>query len=110
MRENIQHNYLRTLRKRSGLTEAQVARLLGCRSWSTVSRHELGITTPALSDLAAYELIYNQPLRTLFAPAFGLARADLAQWATALMAQEKTGMKRKAVLDTLADILRRCEE
>lgn len=109
MRDNIHHNYLRTLRKRSGLTEVQVAHLLGCQSWSKVSRHELGITRPALADLAAYELIYDQPMRTLFAPAFCLARINLRHWTAAMIVQEKAGMNRKAVLDTLADILRRCE-
>jgi transcriptional regulator with XRE-family HTH domain len=59
-------NYLKMLRKRSGLTQRELARLLGCRSGTKVSRYEMGRRKPTFETLLAYEIIFRVQLEQLF--------------------------------------------
>jgi transcriptional regulator with XRE-family HTH domain len=59
-------NYIRTYRKRSCLTQQEVAFLLGSRSGAGISRHERFKQTPDLQTLLAYEMLFRTPLRSLF--------------------------------------------
>ena len=49
-------NYLRTYRKRSGLSQDEVAFLLGCQTGAKVSRYEPFARKPSLETLFAYEV------------------------------------------------------
>ena len=60
-------NYLRTYRKRSGLSQDEVAFLLGGQSGTKVSRYERYARKPNLETLFAYELVFGAPARELFA-------------------------------------------
>ncbi len=60
-------NYIRTHRKRAGLTQGEVAFLLGARTGSRVSRHERYERRPALETALAYEAIFETPVAELFA-------------------------------------------
>ena len=60
-------NYLRTYRKRSGLSQNEVAYLLGCRNGTKVSRYERYTRKPSLETLFAYEVMFGAPARELFA-------------------------------------------
>jgi transcriptional regulator with XRE-family HTH domain len=60
-------NYLRTYRKRSGLSQDEVAFLLGCQSGTKVSRYEHSQRKPNLETLFAYEVMFGAPARELFA-------------------------------------------
>lgn len=60
-------NYLRTYRKRSGLSQDEVAFLLGCQSGTKVSRYERSARRPNLETLFAYEMVFDAPPRELFA-------------------------------------------
>lgn len=60
-------HYLRTHRRRSGLSERQVAYLLGCASGSKVSRYERFARLPDLRTLLAYEIIFHAPAQELLA-------------------------------------------
>src|SRR5882724_5813154 len=60
-------NYLRTYRKRSGLSQDEVAYLLGCQSGTKVSRYERSGRKPSIETLFAYELVFGAPSRELFA-------------------------------------------
>jgi transcriptional regulator with XRE-family HTH domain len=62
-------HYLRTYRRRIGLSQDDVAFLLGGRTGTTVSRHERLGRVPSLRTLLAYEVILGAPLRDLFAGA-----------------------------------------
>jgi transcriptional regulator with XRE-family HTH domain len=64
----VQHlpNYLRVARKRAGLSQAEVAYLLGCRSGAKVSRYERFARTPKLDTALAYELLFGSPVAELF--------------------------------------------
>jgi transcriptional regulator with XRE-family HTH domain len=59
-------NYLRCHRKRAGLTQAEVAYLLGCRNAAKVSRYERFRRMPALDTALACEAIFRVPVRALF--------------------------------------------
>ena len=62
-------NYLRTYRKRSGLSQDEVAFLLGCQG-TKVSRYERFVRKPSLETLFAYEVVFGAPARELFAGAY----------------------------------------
>ncbi len=58
--------YLRTYRKRSGLSQDEVAFLLGSGSGAKVSRYEHSARRPGLQTLFAYEVIFQVRARELF--------------------------------------------
>ena len=60
-------NYLRTYRKRSALSQHEVAFLLGCGGGTKVSRYERSARRPNLETLFAYEVMFGAPARELFA-------------------------------------------
>jgi len=63
-------NYLRTYRKRSGLSQDELAFLLGCQNGIKVSRYERFARKPSLETLFAYEKVFGVPARELFAGAY----------------------------------------
>lgn len=60
-------NYLRMYRRRSRLSQYEVAVLLGTRSGTKVSRYEHSARQPNLQTALAYEAIFHVPVRELFA-------------------------------------------
>ena len=60
-------NYLRTNRKHSGLTQQEVAFLLGCENGGQVSRYEKRHRLPPLKTALACERIFGVPIAELFA-------------------------------------------
>lgn len=60
-------NYLHTYRKRSGMTQREVALLLGCENGAQVSRYEKRHRVPPLQTALAYEAIFGIPVSELFA-------------------------------------------
>ena len=63
-------NYLRTYRRRAGLSQDEMAFLLGTRSGTKVSRYERLRRAPSLDTAFAYEVIFRAPARDLFAGAY----------------------------------------
>jgi DNA-binding XRE family transcriptional regulator len=59
-------NYLRTYRRRAGVSQGDLAYLLGAEYGSKVCRYERGAATPKLDTLLAYECLFQAPLRELF--------------------------------------------
>jgi transcriptional regulator with XRE-family HTH domain len=59
MKRKIIAPYLRTLRKKSSLSQDDVAMLLGIFERTHVSRHEIGQCRPAMADYIAYEFIFG---------------------------------------------------
>ena len=60
-------NYLRTFRKRSGLSQDEVAFLLGGENGGMVSRYEQFNRVPSLETACAYEALFGVPTSQLFA-------------------------------------------
>jgi transcriptional regulator with XRE-family HTH domain len=63
-------NHLRTYRKRTGLSQDEVAFLLGCRSGAKVSRYERFSRQPNLETILACEVVFGTPVRDLLAGTF----------------------------------------
>jgi transcriptional regulator with XRE-family HTH domain len=60
------NNYLRTYRKRSGLTQSEVAFLLGCKDAGQVSRYERRQRLPTLRTALACASVLRVPVEKLF--------------------------------------------
>jgi len=60
-------NYLRAYRKRSGLTQSEVAYLLGCKNGAQVSRYERRRHMPPLRTALAFQAALDTPLSELYA-------------------------------------------
>jgi transcriptional regulator with XRE-family HTH domain len=60
-------NYVRARRKRAGLSQRELALMLGYENEGAVSRHELFHTVPPLLMALAYEVIFQTPISQLFA-------------------------------------------
>jgi transcriptional regulator with XRE-family HTH domain len=71
----IQHNHLRIVRKRSRLTQLDIAFLLELSDYANVSRWEQGNRLPNIEALVAYHLLFDVPIEDLFER----QKRDLAQ-------------------------------
>lgn len=60
-------DYLKAYRKRSGLSQEELAFLFGAETDSIVWLYEHGIRTPGLKNLVTYEYIFQVSSRELFA-------------------------------------------
>ena len=80
-------NYLRSNRKRQALTQDEVAFLLGSRGESKgaeVCRHEQFTCESKLRTALAYEVIYQKPVRDLFAGLYQQIEQEVADRAKIL--------------------------
>jgi transcriptional regulator with XRE-family HTH domain len=59
-------HYLRIERRRAGLSQTDIAALLGVRTASKISRYEHGRRLPPLKTALAYEAILGKPIAELF--------------------------------------------
>ncbi|MBS1595578.1 MAG: helix-turn-helix transcriptional regulator [Bacteroidetes bacterium] len=62
----IHHNLLRVVRKRSQLTQHDLASILQLSDYSNVSRWEAGMRTPNVEVLLTYHLLFQVPVEELF--------------------------------------------
>ncbi len=69
-------NYLRTYRKRSGLSQREVAMLVGVSHGAQVSRYERFTRIPPLPQAIAFGVIYHVPIDVLFAGTIETAGQD----------------------------------
>ena len=73
-------HYVRRCRKRTGLSQDELARLLGAKCGTKVSRYERFTRLPTLATAFAYEVLFNVPASELFAGIFdGVRSATLAR-------------------------------
>jgi transcriptional regulator with XRE-family HTH domain len=59
-------NYLRTYRRRAGLSQEEVAFLLGCSSAAKSSRYEHSARRPSLETVFIYEVVFDAAAQKLF--------------------------------------------
>lgn len=59
-------SYLRSHRKRSGMSLKEVARVLGYGHSGEISRHERLSSLPSLRTALRYEALYRVPIKKLF--------------------------------------------
>mgnify|MGYP001613903475 CR=1 FL=1 len=60
-------NYLKKYRLQCGLTQKEIAYLLGCSDATAISHYERNVRIPPLEILLGYEKIFNLPMRFFYA-------------------------------------------
>ena len=100
-------NYLRSYRKRSAFSQAEVAFLLGSSSGAKISRYERRGRRPPLETALAYEAIFQVPVSALFAGLYQKVERETAARAQRLVQRlagserRKAGLHKMALLDAL---------
>jgi transcriptional regulator with XRE-family HTH domain len=100
-------NYVRTCRRRSGLSQRELAFLLGCENESKVSRYEHIARVPTLEAALAYEAVFGVPTRKLFAGVYEHTLITVQERAKVLverLAQNKSDMQTTRKLELLASL------
>jgi DNA-binding XRE family transcriptional regulator len=94
-------NYLRAHRRKTGLTQHDLARVLGYENRDAISRHERLESMPSLLIALSYEVLYRVPVSEIFA---GLAETvefnvetQLAQFETYL-GEQSAGSSRAVAI------------
>ena len=77
-------NYLRTHRRRHGLSQTEVAILLGAATDTKVSRYENFTRMPVALTVFALEIVFNQPASELFAGRYRAVRLAVQERAERL--------------------------
>ncbi len=77
-------NYLKTYRKRAGLSEDEVAFLLGCAGGQPVSRCEHFHRIPSFRAMLAYRVIFQTSVRELFSGEYQKVERTVARQAERL--------------------------
>ena len=73
------HNRLWLARKRRGLRQKQVAFLLNHHTVDQISRYEKGLRVPTLETALRLEIVYQTPLRLLFADLYEKLQGEIKQ-------------------------------
>lgn len=100
-------NYLRSYRRRSGLTQKEVAFLLGCNSESKISRYENSVQLPNLKTVLALEVLYQIPPQNLFAGIYETEKQAMIQNAEQLVVRlnqsppDQATMRKLSVLNAI---------
>ena len=79
-------NYIRTFRRRSGLSQGDVAALLGLKNDTTVSRYEAGEFLPSLEGALTLSLLFDVLIADLFGGEVREAGAVLRERISSLIA------------------------
>jgi len=93
-------SYLRSHRRQSGLTQNEVARVLGMVNEIQVSRHERARAHPTFLMALAYEVLFQIPLARLFPEPYQSVEQNVEAQLAALRAEleSSTAKGRPAVL------------
>lgn len=101
-------NYLRANRKRTALSQAEVAFLLGTQSGAKVCRNERFVREPNLATAFAYEVIYQKPASELFGGLYQRIEREVVTRAKTLTFQtdrrklsNQSDRKRKTLTDII---------
>jgi transcriptional regulator with XRE-family HTH domain len=80
-------NYLRTHRKELGLSQKEVAFLLGHRHRTRISRYERGVRVPKIEAIVALETVFQRQISKLFEGTYDRVRAEVRTRAKQLAQQ-----------------------
>jgi transcriptional regulator with XRE-family HTH domain len=101
-------NYLLANRKRLGLSQAEVAYLLGTESGSKVCRYEQFARAPNLEAAFAYEAVFQKPASDLLPGMYRKISKDVVKRAQALLRKterQPPGRRRERKLKALGHII-----
>jgi transcriptional regulator with XRE-family HTH domain len=71
--------HLRTLRRKNGLSEKDIAQILGFRSKAQISRHERYDTMPDLLTALGYEAIFHVSISEMFPELYKAVEARIEE-------------------------------
>jgi transcriptional regulator with XRE-family HTH domain len=91
---NHLRNYLRTYRKKAGLSQRDVGLLLG-REEGQIARHESSYSKPPLALALQYEALFHVPVSKLFDGAYESAEDSMKKRLAAFEATLKTQDSRR---------------
>lgn len=101
---------MRVLRRRMGLSQRELAYILGYDSDSHISRIENGSRNPTLAEVLAIELVFGVPAVAVFPDirhAVGIGLRNRLKWLTANLRQSDPRLSYKtAQLERVMDSLR----
>jgi transcriptional regulator with XRE-family HTH domain len=80
-------HYLRNERRETGLTQADIAALLGASWKSKISRYERRQALPPLEAALGYEAVTGKPVAKLFSGMYGRVTHDVQERARELLAR-----------------------
>ena len=92
-------NFVRRYRKRYGLTQREVAFLMGCKRSDKVSDHERRLFQPNLRNAFAYQVLYGVPAHKLFPQVYEEVEESLQKRAI-LLSKQIEATKKSARLET----------
>ncbi len=78
-------NYISTHRNETGLSQDELAVLLGLGGHEVISKYEQGKILPELPGIIALETILDEPIQSIFAGVAERVRSDIARRARALL-------------------------
>ena len=78
-------NYLRSVRRRAGFSQDEIALLLGTRSGTKISRYETFSRVPPVSTVFAYEILFRESASHLFAGVYRDVRRAVVRRAKLLI-------------------------
>ena len=81
-------NYLETYRKRDGLSQREIAFLLGAQSGAKVCRYERFVREPSLATALAYEAIFKRSVSELFPGLYQKVEGEVAERAQILISKK----------------------
>ena len=111
MKKRIIAPYLRALRRRSALSQEDVAFLLGAFTGTRISRHETGACVPPLEVAIAYEVIFGIGIVEIYDDERARITAYVRKRARTLhesLAHRLKDRHRKEKRAALEGIIRRC--
>jgi transcriptional regulator with XRE-family HTH domain len=102
-------SYVRPLRRRWGLTQAEFAFLIGTRTHAAVSRIEALKAYPSLAQAIASSIVFDTPLLELFPELYGKVYEFVLKQAEELYEslQGNPSRANRAKLDLLEEVLER---
>ena len=71
--------YLRFLRRKSGLSQGELAKILGSVTVGQISRHERSISAPNLLAAFGYQVVFRQPVSDIFPGLYHAVEAGVEQ-------------------------------
>lgn len=103
--------YLRSYRKRTGLTQSDVASLLGLDTGESVSKYERLARRPTLETAFALQHVFNVPADELFPGLYREVEQGVRDRARRILKKQGTndrgsGARKRALLEALASTKR----
>lgn len=91
-------NYLRSHRRRSGLSQRELAQIVGFLTGFPVSQHERSAGIPALLIALSYEIVFRVPVSELFPGLYRAVEERIEEQLTSIEneLQESTAKGRRA--------------